>query len=63
MSESEADSRARHAAFGRFYDGWNDERERRGGPTPEQLGRLDARRLIRRLREAVRALEAEAGAG
>ena len=63
MAESEADSRSRHAEFRRFCEGWDDERERRGEPTPEQLGRLEARRLIRKFRDVARGLETETSAG
>lgn len=54
MSESEARSVAAHAEFDRLYERREQERRRRGEPTPEDLGAAEAKEIIalEALREA-----------
>lgn len=61
MSNAEALSRWRQAEFRRFYEGWEAERERRGEPSPETQGRLEAREQTRQIRKIAAGMGSPAG--
>ncbi len=46
----------RRTAFREFYESWDAERRRRGDPSPEALGALEARRDVAQIRQLEAAL-------
>jgi hypothetical protein len=54
----EAEQRAGRAAFERFYENWEAERERRGDLSPEALGALQARQDMAEIRQLEQAVAA-----
>lgn len=51
MTIKDAERKAAHLRFERFYRVWDEERQRRGEPSPEVIGAEEAREQVRRERE------------
>lgn len=58
LTEDEAQTKLAHLRFDRYYERRELDRRRRGDPTPEALGAIEAKRIIEQGRREVAELEA-----
>ncbi len=46
MTKDQAESAVKHIKFERWYAKWEDKREKRGDPSPETVGALEAKEIL-----------------
>lgn len=47
ISKAKAESEVAHVKFERYYKAWEERREKQGEPSPEALGALEAKEILR----------------